>query len=400
MAQLHATISGTAYPFDRIEEYAENGEPLEVKIEGLEHAKIRPGRHIWERFSDFMPFSRMDPDCSLAEGNTPLIRAGRPLREFTGLEHLRLKNETQNPTWSFKDRGSLTCMFMAKEMGEQVTATISTGNMGHSIAAYSAKSGMTALVFVPHFTPHEKLHAMTIHGATVIRVHAPDYSMMKRQILGMAGRLRLRIVSGNGPVRVEGYKLTAFEMFEQMEGQVPDYIAVPTSACGHVRGLFKGYAELKRAGMIQNLPRMIIVQARNNSPIVSAIKQRKDHIIPFSTFHTIAEAITSGTPEGGDELIDKAKRHGWLAEDVTEDEILVSQRRLAGDGLFVEPAAATTLGAVRSLRQQGTIQPDAQVVLMLTGSGMKDLDVFKFHEGGIVESDLSRVEEDVERIIT
>ena len=110
----------------------------------------------------------MDAAASLGEGNTPLVDAGGRLKSFTGIDRLLLKNETQNPTWSFKDRGSLACIFMAQEMGERVTATISTGNMGHSIAAYGARAGIKALVFVPEFAPREKLMAMTMHGATVI----------------------------------------------------------------------------------------------------------------------------------------------------------------------------------------------------------------------------------------
>ena len=228
------------------------------------------------------------------EGNTPLVEAGPRLAAFSGLERLWLKNETQNPTGSFKDRGSLTCVFMARERGEPTLATVSTGNMGHSIAAYAARAGLRALVFVPEFAPREKLLPMTLHGATVIKVRAPDYALMKQTVLGLAGEFNLRIVSGNGPIRVEGYKLTAFELYEQTRGELPDYIAVPTSACGHLRGLFKGFRELQAAGLIRRCPRMIVVQAANNSPIVSALKQGAEHVIPFANFHTVAEAITSG----------------------------------------------------------------------------------------------------------
>jgi threonine synthase len=399
LPQLQSTLSGYQYPLRRIEESAENGESLEVRLPDIKGARIRSGRYLWERFSDFLPFTRLNPACSLGEGSTPLLPAGDMLAEYAGIRHLLLKNETQNPTWSFKDRGSLTTLFMAQEMGERVTATISTGNMGHSVAAYAAKAGIGAIVFIPSFTPAEKLQAMAMHGACVIRVHAPDYSAMKSRVLQLAGKLRLRIVSGNGPVRVEGYKLTAFEMVEQMEGRVPDYIAVPTSACGHIRGLFKGYVELREAGVIGALPRMILVQARNNSPIASAIKQGKEHVIPFVNFHTVAEAMTSGNPMGGDELIDKARRFRWLAEDVTEEEILDSQLRLAHGGFFVEPAAATSLGAVRSLREQGKIEPDACVVLMLTGSGLKDQEVVRSRRSIIIDSDMKSVEEDVRRVI-
>jgi threonine synthase len=163
--------------------------------------------------------------------------------------------------------------------------------------------------------------------------------------------------------------------------------------------LFKGYFELREAGVTGALPRMIIVQARKNSPIASAIKQGREQIIPFVNITTVAEAITSGNPMGGDELIDKAKRFRWLAEDVTEEGILDSQQRLARGGFFVEPAAATSLGAVRSLREQGKIEPDASVVLMLTGSGLKDQEAVRSRCMDIIDSNIESVEEDVRRVM-
>jgi len=394
-AVLVSTISGKTYPLDRLEEFAENGESLEVSLPGIARARRRSGPHLWERFGDFLPFPSMDPARSLGEGNTPLLPAGRQLQEWTGLPNLLLKNETQNPTWSFKDRGSLTCMFLADALGERVAATISTGNMGHSLAAYGARAGVGVIVFVPGFAPREKVDAMAVHGATVLRVEAPDYSVMKRHVLGLAGTHGLRIVSGNGPVRVEGYKLTAFELYEQMEGSVPDYIAVPTSACGHIRGMFKGYRELRDAGLIRSLPRFIVVQARNNNPITGALKRGDETIVPVTDIRTIAEAITTGDPPGGEEVLRKARTYGWLAEDVTEAEILESQRRLAAAGFFVEPAAATSLAAVRSLVTSRRIDSAASVVLMLTGAGMKDMEVLRHHACGARNSSLSTVASDL-----
>ena len=394
-AALVSTISGRTYPFDRIEEFAENGESLEVSLPGIAGARHRSGLYLWERFRDFLPFPTMDPARSLGEGNTPLLPAGRQLQEWTGLPNLLLKNETQNPTWSFKDRGSLTCMFLADALGEHVAATISTGNMGHSLAAYGARAGVGVIVFVPGFAPREKVDAMALHGATVLRVEAPDYSLMKRHVLGLAGTLGVRIVSGNGPVRVEGYKLAAFELYEQMEGRVPDYIAVPTSACGHIRGIFKGYRELQEAGLIRSLPRFVVVQARNNNPLTGAIKRGDGKITPVTNVRTIAEAITTGDPPGGEEVLRKARTYGWLAEDVTEEDILESQRRLAAAGFFVEPAAATSLAAVRSLVISRRIDSAASVVLMLTGAGLKDMEVVRRHACSAKNSSLSTVASDL-----
>jgi len=396
--RLLSTISGQVFPFERIEEFAGNGESLEVAVDGLAGARVRQGRRLWERFVDFLPVD-IDDEISLGEGNTPLLPAGKALSAFTGIVRPFLKNETMNPTWSFKDRGSLTSIAMARQMGEPVTATISTGNMGNSIAAYAAHAGIRAVVFVPHYAPPEKIRAMTIHGATVVRVTAPDYSLMKREVLGLAAGLGLRIVSGNGPIRAEGYKLTAFEMVEQLEGGIPDFIAVPTSACGHIRGVFKGYRELLEAGLISGLPRMIVVQAANVNPVVSAIREGRDRIVPVTGKETVAEAITSGDPPGGDEIVLKAKRFGWLAEDVTEEEILEAQRRLAGAGYFVEPAAATSLAAVRKLRASGKIGEEDSVVLMLTGSGLKDMSVFARQPVDVVESSPRSIRGDVERIL-
>ena len=395
--KLISTLTNQEYPFERIEEFANNGESLEVNIEGIEKAKIKNSKYLWERYADFLPFSKIDESISLGEGNTALIKADKKLLDFVDLDNLYLKNETQNPTWSFKDRGSLACIAMAKEMNESVTATISTGNMGNSISAYGAKSGIKVIVFVPDFTPKEKVMAMGIHGATVMKIIAPDYSEMKKKVLSLAKKMNLRIVSGNGPIRVEGYKMTSFEMFEQMEQKVPDYIAIPTSACGHIRGIFKGYRELKEAGIIDKLPKMIVVQAHNNSPIVTAIKQGKKHVIPFSNFHTVAEAITTGNPMGGDEIIDKADKYDWLAEDATEEEIIESQKRLAESGYFIEPASATSLYAIKKLKSAGKIKKDATVIMILTGSGLKDSEVLKYHKADVREVSLENIESTISK---
>lgn len=144
---------------------------------------------------------------------------------------------------------------------------------------------------------------------------------------------------------------------------------------------------------------MIVVQAANNNPVASAIKQGKNHIIPFSNFKTVAEAITGGNPAGGDEIVQKAHRYGWLAEDVTEDEIIESQRIFARAGFFVEPATATSLWAVKKLRDQGKIAPDATVVLMLTGSGLKDMDILRTQPQSAVESSLTTVQADLRRVL-
>lgn len=395
---LISTLSRKKYPFKRLEEFAENGESLEVKIEGLDRASLKKGLTIWERFRDFLPFDSFNLSFSLGEGSTPLLESQK-LAEYVGLKSLLLKNETMNPTWSFKDRGSFPCILMAKDCEERFVATISTGNMGASLAAYGARSGIQPLIFIPTYCSEEKVRSMSIHGATIFKVDAPDYGEMKRNILSLAAAYKLRIVSGNGPIRVEGYKFCAFELFEQLGGEVPDFIAVPTSGCGHIRGLFKGFSELLEAGLTNKLPRMIIVQAANNSPLVTAFKQNKHKPVPVKDVQTIAAAITTGNPMGGDEILHKAYKHNWLAEDVTEEEILIGQRLLGQAGFFVEPSAATSLLAVKKLCKAGRIKHHQSVILMLTGSGLKDSEVFRHHPIKVILSNVSKIEADLSKVL-
>lgn len=394
---LISTISGEEYPFDYLSEFAENGESLEVRLESLSQARVRNGSTIWERFADFFP-SDYRPEYSLGEGNTPLLTS-IPLAEYLGLDSIFLKNETLNPTWSFKDRGSLACVLMANEMREKSLATISTGNMGSSIAAYGARAGLQSIIFIPPYCPEDKIRSMAIHGATIFRVEAADYGEMKQYVLKLAKSLRLRIVSGNGPIRVEGYKSCAFELYEQFGQNVPNFIAVPTSACGHIRGLFKGFCELLSAGLINRLPRMIIVQAQRNSPLVTAFKQGKRNPIPFTDIHTVATAITTGNPPGGDEILHKAYKYNWLAEEATEEEILVSQQTLGKAGFFVEPSSATSLSAVRKLVQAGKIKSHETVVMILTGSGLKDTEAFRGQTLNMIHSNVEKIHDDVKKVL-
>jgi threonine synthase len=393
---LVSTISGEKYPFDYLEEFAENGESLEVKIERSCPPSVREGATIWERFRDFLPFDYA-PELSLGEGNTPLLES-RSLAKLIGLESLFVKNETANPTWSFKDRGSYLCTLMSKEKGERFISTISTGNMGSSIAAYGARAGLSSLIFTSNNCPEAKIRSMSIHGATVFQIDAPDYGEMKKAVFELTLKAKLRLVSGNGPIRVEGYKFCAFEIYEQLQGNLPDFIAVPTSACGHIRGLFKGFIELKEANLIRRLPRMIIVQAANNSPLVTAFKRGELNPVPFTNIQTIATAITSGNPPGGDEILHKAWRYEWLAEDVTEEEILEGQRELAKAGFFVEPSAATSLMAVKKLALDGKIKPHESVMLMLTGGGLKDTCALPDLSQCVIQSNLSNIERDLSAI--
>mgnify|MGYP006421782147 CR=1 FL=1 len=371
-AYLKSVFTDQKYNINRLTEYGLDKEPLEVIINEIKYAKVKKEKNILKRYENFLPFKKISLNDSLGEGNTPIIKANNFLKNKIGHKNIYLKNETQNPTWSFKDRGSLMCCLLAKEMNETKIGTISTGNMGHSMAAYGAHLGLDTYVFVPDYAPEEKIKSMGIHGAKIYKISAPSYVKMKEKVLSLADKLNLRIISGNHPIRVEGYKLIAFEIYERFKDDLPDYIAVPTSACGHIRGIFKGFKELKKAGYIEKLPKMIVVQAKNNAPIVKALQKNLTDIIPFEDVKTLAKAITTGKPYGGKEIIVKAKKYNWLFSSVEEEDILKGQKWLAHNGLFVEPSSATSIMAIKNLVEKNLIKKDDKVLSVLTGSGLKD----------------------------
>lgn len=371
---LYTMESNQPCPDAGLREFSDSGESLEWRMQ------IAPGQHsdssgktVWERWHSFLPdFLIKTPRLSLGEGDTPLIQAPEKLCSFTGIKDFWLKMETANPTCSFKDRGSRAAASLSLSLGESCLAVISTGNMGHSTAAYGAMAGMPVLIFVPRFIPAEKTIAARMHGATIVRIDSDDYSELKSILLDEAPKLGIRITSGNNPFRIEGYKTGAFELFEQCKEKLPDWVAVPTSACGHIRGLFKGFQELFHAGLISQIPGMILVQPGGNSPVATAVRRCLDRIIPVAESRTIATALSSSDPPGGNEIVRMAKKFHWLASIVDENEILPARSMMSLSGILSETSAALTIPALKSLKIENKISPNDRVVMMVTGSGLKE----------------------------
>ena len=360
------------YPLDSFAEYSSLGFPLECVIPGINEKKIRKGRTVWNRFRDFFPLGPFDMSLSLGEGETPYLETTDSLKRWTGLPRLFLKNETVNPTWSFKDRGSFFCVQASLLWGEKRCATISTGNMGHSMAAYGRRAGLDTLVFIPRGTPYEKVLPMLLHEGRVITLKGDTFSQLKSQVLSLSKTYRLRTVTGNGPHRIEGYKSLSFELYEQCRRILPDYIALPVSATGHARGLHKGFRELQEAGYITRVPRFILVQAANNAPIALPLKEKSRDVIPFSGFSTSASALTTGDPPGGTAFLRMAIDNRWLGETVSEDEIVEGITSLAGEGIYCEASSATVIPALKRLVSRKALDPSATVAAVITGSGLKN----------------------------
>jgi len=377
---LKCTACGRAYSLRKPHQRCECGEPLELE---LFKSVPRIGKRVWERFSGFFPFE-LNPELSLGEGDTALIKAKRLSKEL-GVK-LYLKNETTNPTWSFKDRGTYLGIHRALQLGFKKIGTVSTGNMAASVAAYGAYSGLETYILVSSTIAEEKLKALEVYGAKVIKVRG-DYGELYYRSLEIGRRKGIYFINSDDPFRIEGYKSISFEIAEEV---TPDYVLVPTSSGGLFRGIVKGFLELKESDLIEKLPTFVAVQAEGCSPICKAFIEGEKKIEPFENPHTIAHAIENPYPPSGNAVLRLLKELNGLCITVSDEEILDAQMFLGSEGVFVQPASATGIAALRKLFER-KIEENAKVVSILTGSGLKTLSHVK--AGEIMECSLEKLEE-------
>ncbi|WP_297090614.1 threonine synthase [Thermococcus sp.] len=341
------------------------------------------GKNVWERFWDFWP---VEPvlELTLGEGDTPLVRS--KIGVELGVK-LYLKNETANPTWSFKDRGTFLAMSYALKAGYRAVGTVSTGNMAASVSAYASRFGLDAKILVSENASDEKLKAVSVYGGEVIRVRG-DYGRLYFESLKLGERLGVYFVNSDNPFRIEGYKGISFEIAEEI---TPDYVLIPTSSGGLFRGIAKGFIELRESGLIEDLPTLIAVQAEGCSPICRAFKEGRENIERFERPETVAKAIANPYPPSGNAVLKLLREFDWACVTVSDGEIVEAQKKLAGEGLFVQPASATGIAALKKLVESGTISENAKVVSILTGSGLKTLS--HAEGGGIRECPLEGLED-------
>jgi threonine synthase len=331
-----------------------------------------------ERFADFLPLRKFDPSLSLGAGGTPLLRLGNVIEKFD-LPEVFAKNETANPTASFKDRGTLVAIQKALELGIRKIGTISTGNMAGSTAAYAAKAGLPCLVFVKQDTPQDKILAAAVYGATIIKVQG-DYGELFRKSFEIGRRRGIAFMNSVDPFRIEGYKVTSYEIFEQLgsaafRAKAPVIVFVPVSAAGHLIGLLRGFRDLRGLGLIPRLPIIVGVQASGCAPISRAFRLGKIRVERFPDPHTIAHAISNPTPPGGELALRLLRESGGSMMDVSEDEIHRAHSLMAAkEGIFCDPASATPLAALLKLHRRGKPDPGAKTVLIITGSGLKAME--------------------------
>jgi threonine synthase len=317
------------------------------------------------RYRELLPVGAATPEVDLHEGSTPLVRS-RNVGPSLGLRELYFKYEGLNPTGSFKDRGMVVAVAKAAEAGSTALVCASTGNTSASMAAYAASLRLRAIVVVPAGEiALNKLSQALMYGAKVVALRG-NFDHALETVRALSDQYPVALMNSVNPNRIEGQKTAAFEIVDDL-GEAPDYLVLPVGNAGNITAYWKGFREYQAAGRARRLPRLVGAQAEGAAPIVQGR--------PVEQPRTIASAIRIGNPASWEGATTARDESGGLIEAVSDTEILHAQVLLAsGEGLFAEPASAAPLALLLRLVRERRIERDAAVVVVLTGSGLKDPD--------------------------
>jgi len=373
---------GTHYPTDEIIYFCKKcGDILEIKLD-YDITKEVLKKSNWKktplsvwRYRDLMPVTDTGRIVTLGEGGTGLHQCKR-LGKALGLRQLFVKNEGENPTGSFKDRGMTVGVTKALELGVKSVICASTGNTSASLAAYAAKAGLQCAVLIPSGKiAYGKLAQAIIHGAKVIQVRG-NFDEALDIVFKLSEKHKfIYLLNSINPFRIEGQKSLGYEICEQLDNKPPDRVVVPVGNAGNISAIWKGFTEFQNLGFIRTLPKMTGIQAEGSAPIAQAIKSGSKDIKPVINPETIATAIRIGAPVSWKKAVNAIRDSGGTAETVTDDEILEAQKMLSRlEGLFVEPASASSIAGLKKLVENGVIDKDERVVCVTTGHGLKDPD--------------------------
>ncbi len=328
---------------------------------------------IW-RYADLLPVDRGHA-VDLGAGFTPLVRADR-LAAALGLGEVWVKNDTLNPTNSFKDRVASVALSKALEFGFKTAACASTGNLANSVAAHAARAGLRSYVFIPSNLERAKVVTTAVYGGNLVAIDG-NYDDVNRLCAELAGTYRWAFVNVNvRPYYAEGSKTLAFETAEQLGWEVPDHVVVPVASGSLLTKIRKGFDELHKVGLLDRDPQVRVsgAQATGCSPVATAWLDGSDTIRPVKP-DTIAKSLAIGNPADGYFALDAVRQTGGGLAAVSDDEVVEGIRLLARtEGIFAETAGGVTIASLQRLAEEGVVGRDERVVVYITGLGLKTLD--------------------------
>ena len=327
---------------------------------------------VW-RFRE-MVLPSADPELVVShpEGNTPLLQR-ESLAAWAGAGGLLLKHEGHNPTGSFKDRGMTVGVTQALRVDARAVACASTGNTSASLAAYAAQAGLPAFVLIPSGKiALGKLAQTAGYGARILAIRG-DFDACLRLVEEASTRLGLYLLNSINPFRLEGQKTIVLELLQQLGWDPPEWIALPGGNLGNTAAFGKALEEAREWGLIDRVPRLLVVQAEGAAPFARSFADgfRQRHRVAAET---VATAIRIGDPASWERAVRSIQLTNGVVTAVRDAEILEAKRAIDSAGVGCEPASAASLAGVRALRRDGTIRPDDRVVAVLTGHMLKDPD--------------------------
>lgn len=377
---LRCKECGKTYPLKKIYMCEKCYAPLEVIYDyesiHLKRSNFRNRPKTMWRYRELLPVSSRSKIVDLHTGYTPLQKANR-LGKILGLKNLYIKNDTVNPTYSFKDRPVSVAVTKAIEFNAEAIGCASTGNLAASSAAHAAKAGIPCYVFIPNDTEHNKIVQIASYGAKILVVNG-TYDEANRLAMQVAEEYNWVFANFNvRPYYVEGSKTLAFEVCEQLDWNPPDHVIVPTGSGALLCAISKGFNEFEKLSLIEHANvKISCAQPYGCSPVVNAFKKGANVVEPIEYPETIAKSLAIGDPGDGDYAIKKVRDSDGYAESATDEEIIEAIKLLAKtEGVFAEPAGGVTVAVLKKLIERGCISTDERVVCYITGNGLKTTEV-------------------------
>ena len=349
--------------------------PLDVKYNfpSLTKDTFTNREHTYWRYFELLPILDKANIVSIDAGMTPLIKAKKLGKEL-GLDNLYIKNDSVNPTFSFKDRPAGVAVSKAKELGLSAVGCASTGNLAAATAAHAAKGGFPCYVFAPSDIEHAKITQALSYGANYIAVDGTydDCNRIAAQIGDSKG---IGIVNINmRSYYVEGSKTLAYEVAEQLGWQVPDQLIIPVGSGAMLNAICKGFEELQKVSLISDVSNMHVVaaQPKGCAPIVDAYKKKSDQVVPVENPDTVAKSLAIGDPGDGRYVLKRLAQYNGLAEETNNKEIIDAILLLAKtEGIFTEPAGGVSVAVLKKLVESGKIDSNEKTICYVTGNGLK-----------------------------